>query len=377
MTEGKCGLLAFFFSLRRAAFPNFPSLNIVFSTSDRHGAPGPSGFPWKSTVVVVVVIVYINFYQSRAAVADISLPSPEPLLPPQLVMIVARLAARSSVLASTGVAQVASRQPSAFSSPRSLQLPRDAVATGPTPSFFSTSTSLSCKNHSTPANENANAPAATETDTSKSDRFSTALRLNKEWAARTARDHPDLFATLAAGQSPQILWLGCSDSRCPETSLLGLKPGDVFVHRNIANIMHPGDLSSGAVIEYAVQHLRVQHVVVCGHTSCGGVAAAMGNKQLGILDPWLLPLRQVRERNLSLLQSLPPDEAATKLVELNVREGLDVVKQKGVVLNAIQDRGLQIHGLIYDVASGVLRQLDTEDSEEAIRSRLTAFATEA
>jgi carbonic anhydrase len=157
---------------------------------------------------------------------------------------------------------------------------------------------------------------------------------------------------------------------------LGLKPGDVFVHRNIANVLHPGDLSSAAAIEYAVQYLRVKHVVVCGHTACGGVAAAMGNKNLGILDPWLLPLRQLRERNLDLLQSLSPDEATMKLAELNVREGLNIVKQKGVVLNAMQERGLELHGLIYDVGSGVLSELDTQDSEEVIRARLTAFKTE-
>ncbi|KAJ5225626.1 hypothetical protein N7468_006851 [Penicillium chermesinum] len=290
-------------------------------------------------------------------------------------MNVARLAVRPSVLArrAEGTPNVASRQQPLKSPSRFLQLPHGSPVADCCPRFFSTSSALCCENRRTPASADT---SGTKTETSQ-DRYSTALRLNKEWAAQTAKEHPDLFPTLANGQQPQILWLGCSDSRCPETSLLGLKPGDVFVHRNIANIMHPGDLSSGAVIEFAVQHLRVQHVVVCGHTSCGGVAAAMGNKQLGILDPWLLPLRQVRQRNLSLLQSLPPEEAATKLVELNVREGMDVVKQKGVVLNAILERGLQVHGLIYDVGSGVLRELDTEDSEEAIKARLTAFATEA
>lgn len=238
---------------------------------------------------------------------------------------------------------------------------------------FSTSTPFYCAKH------NTSAPSATGTDSAdpSTDKYTAGLRQNQEWAAQTARDQPDLFPTLATGQQPQILWLGCSDSRCPETSMLGLQPGDVFVHRNIANILHPGDLSSGAVIEFAVKHLRVKHVVVCGHTSCGGVAAAMGNKELGILDPWLLPLRQVRERNLALLQSLSPEEAALKLVELNVREGLDVVTQKSVVLSAIQERGLQVHGLIYDVGSGVLRELDTKDSDDAIKARLTAFKTEA
>ncbi|KAJ5778083.1 hypothetical protein N7520_001329 [Penicillium odoratum] len=287
-------------------------------------------------------------------------------------MNVARLAVRPSAVARFVEAGCRASQPSnsPLSSLPSLpsRIPRLPERL-PSRSRFSTSTSVFCAKHSP-----STAIAVADQSNTSSDRYSSALRQNKEWAAQTAREHPDLFPTLATGQQPQILWLGCSDSRCPETTLLGLKPGDVFVHRNIANILHPGDLSSGAVIEYAVQHLRVNHVVVCGHTACGGVAAAMGNKQLGILDPWLLPLRQVRERNLALLQSLSEEEAALKLVELNVREGLDIVKQKGVVLNAIQERGLQVHGLIYDVGSGVLRELDTQDSEEVIKSRLTAFA---
>jgi carbonic anhydrase len=259
--------------------------------------------------------------------------------------------------------------------------PRAAGATGfsaPRTATFSTSTSFSCANHkgTSPPATGSHAKTQTDTTADSTDRYATGLRLNKEWAAQTARDHPELFPTLANGQKPQILWIGCSDSRCPETTFLGLHPGDVFVHRNIANVMHPGDLSSSAVIEYAVQYLRVSHVVVCGHTACGGVAAAMGNKNLGILDPWLLPLRQLRERNLELLSTMTTDEAAMKLAELNVREGLNVVKQKGVVLNAIRERGLQLHGLIYDVGSGVLSELDTEDSEEVIRARLTAFQTE-
>ncbi|PYI08065.1 carbonic anhydrase [Aspergillus sclerotiicarbonarius CBS 121057] len=219
-------------------------------------------------------------------------------------------------------------------------------------------------------------PACANLVSSPSDRFTSALHQNKDWAAQIAKEDPSLFATLAVGQHPEILWIGCSDSRCPETTLLGLKPGDVFVHRNIANIIHAGDLSSSAVIEYAVRHLRVKHVVLSGHTSCGGVAAALGNKQLGILDPWLLPLRQIRSQNLALLNSLSPEEANLKLVELNVLEGVKLLKEKNVVLEAVHERGLQIHGLIYDVASGVLRELDTNESEEAIKARLTSFKTD-
>ncbi|PWY84816.1 carbonic anhydrase [Aspergillus heteromorphus CBS 117.55] len=209
------------------------------------------------------------------------------------------------------------------------------------------------------------------------DAFISALDHNKEWAAKTAQEDPLLFPTLANGQHPQILWIGCSDSRCPETTLLDLKPGDVFVHRNIANIIHATDLSSSAVIEYAVRHLRVKHVVLCGHTSCGGIAAALGNKPLGILDLWLLPLRQIRSQHLKELQGLKTEEASLRLVELNIQEGVRLLKQKDVILEAIETRGLQIHALIYDVACGVLRELASDEPEEAIKARLASFKLEA
>ena len=125
------------------------------------------------------------------------------------------------------------------------------------------------------------------------DRYATGLRLNKEWAAQTARDHPELFPTLASGQKPQILWIGCSDSRCPETTFLGLSPGDVFVHRNIANTIHADDINAGSVVEYAVTHLKVQKVVVCGHTKCGGAMASLTDADLGeTLNKWLQPIRE-------------------------------------------------------------------------------------
>ncbi|GFF41525.1 carbonic anhydrase [Aspergillus udagawae] len=211
----------------------------------------------------------------------------------------------------------------------------------------------------------------------QTNKFSAALAKNKEWATKCSQEHPELLPTLAVGQHPEILWIGCSDSRCPETTILGLLPGDVFTHRNIANVIHPADLSSGAVIEYAVRHLRVKHVVICGHTKCGGVAAALGNKGLGILDPWLIPLRQLREQHLGELQTLSEDDAVVKLAELNVKEGLKALTQKSVVLEAMQERGLQVHGLIYDVGSGVLRELDTTEPEDAIKLRLTTFKTDA
>jgi len=209
------------------------------------------------------------------------------------------------------------------------------------------------------------------------DTYVRSFTTNKSWATKTAQSKPDLFPTLAKGQNPEILWVGCSDSRCPETTILGLQPGDVFVHRNIANILSPTDLNSLSVIQYAVEYLKVKHVVVSGHTSCGGIAAALGNKKLGLIDTWLLPLRALRRENLKLLESLDPKEAALKLVELNVRNGVKVLKENPVVMDAIAERGLEIHGVIYDVATGELNELNIEEDEDTIKSRKTAFMVEA
>lgn len=277
-----------------------------------------------------------------------------------MIMNVARLVPRSrrlSQVVSAGMRKVPGPRPTTVTHPSA----QPAMSSIPR-TFLSTSAPRS---------------SAKNSNADPSDAFITALNQNKEWAAQTAKQDPELFPTNAAGQRPQILWIGCSDSRVPETSVLGMKPGDIFAHRNIANILHAADLSSAAVIEFAVRHLRVQHVVLSGHTSCGGVAAALGNKNLGILDPWLLPLRQIREQNLGLLQSLSPDEANLKLVELNVLEGVKALKQKSVVLEAIQERGLQVHGVVYDVGSGVVRELETKESEEVDKGREVSYKTEA
>lgn len=191
-----------------------------------------------------------------------------------------------------------------------------------------------------------------------------------------AEKDPALFERLSKGQSPEILWIGCADSRCPETTILGLNPGDVFVHRNIANILIPTDLNSLSVIQYAVEYLKVKHIVICGHTSCGGIAAALDNKKLGLIDTWLMPLRQLRRENLKLLESMGEKERGLKLVELNVRHGVDVLTDNSVVLDAIKERGLKVHGLIYDVGTGELKELDINESEEKINSRTTAFKTD-
>lgn len=207
--------------------------------------------------------------------------------------------------------------------------------------------------------------------------FTSVLESNAIWRESITHSDPDLLPTLATGQKPKILWIGCADSRCPETTVLGLKPGDVFVHRNIANILHPGDINSNAVIEYAVKYLKVEHVVLSGHTSCGGVAAALGNSKVGgVLDVWLAPLRRLRAANIEVLEKLEQGEKNTKLVELNVLEGVETLKAKDVVIDAMKERELQIHGVVYEVGTGAIRELDTSDAPGAEEKRMEAFAVE-
>lgn len=207
------------------------------------------------------------------------------------------------------------------------------------------------------------------------DKVQLAIRQNKDWAQKTSSAHPQLFPRLASGQSPEILWIGCSDSRVPETTILGLQPGDVFVHRNIANVIHAGDLSAGAVVEYAVVHLKVKHIVVCGHTSCGGVAAALGNSKLGLLDAWLAPLRSLRRQHLQALKGMEAKEAARRLVELNVLRGVETLRENGAVIDGMRERGLKLHAMVYDVASGELQELGAEEGEGEGHARTEACET--
>lgn len=140
--------------------------------------------------------------------------------------------------------------------------------------------------------------------------------------------------------------------------------------------MHPGDLSAQSVIEFAVAYLKVNHVVLCGHTSCGGVNAALANKKLGLIDTWLTPLRILREQFLSELDACQSDADRTqKLVELNVKYGVKILKQNHHIIDAMRDRGLQVHGLVYDIGSGKLTEVDTDESKEEGERRLKAFET--
>lgn len=194
--------------------------------------------------------------------------------------------------------------------------------------------------------------------------ISQLLARNNAWAARMNVARPSLFPTNGQGQSPQILWIGCSDSRVSE-GCLDLLPGEVFVHRNIANVMPNGDLNSLSVIQYAVEVLKVRHIVVCGHYDCGGVWASLTTKKLGLIDNWLKAIRDVKARNkLELDLIADPKEKANRLVELNVVAQVYNIRRNDLVTDAMAAGDLEVHGLVYDVKSGLLKELDVPEDED-------------
>ena len=182
---------------------------------------------------------------------------------------------------------------------------------------------------------------------------------NRKWIADKLALNPDYFEQLAHGQSPQILYIGCSDSRITAEDLMGAEPGDVFVHRNIANIVGATDLSALCVIEYAIAHLGVQHVVVCGHYECGGVKAAMEPRDLGILNPWLRNIRDVyRLHNAELSAIADEAQRYRRLVELNVEEQcVNVIKTAVFQRTYLAGGRPSVHGWVVDVRSGRLIDL--------------------
>lgn len=181
---------------------------------------------------------------------------------------------------------------------------------------------------------------------------------NKEWVSKKLNLNPKYFEDLSKGQNPGILYIGCSDSRVTAEQLMGVKPGDAFVHRNIANMVPNTDLSSMSVIDYAVTHLKVEMIVVCGHYYCGGVKAAMQSADLGILNPWLRNIRDVyriHEKELNAIEN--EEEKYKRLVELNVQEQCINVIKTAAVQQATKDRDITVHGWVFDIHSGELIDL--------------------
>lgn len=182
---------------------------------------------------------------------------------------------------------------------------------------------------------------------------------NEQWIAEQLKVDTDYFKKLSEGQNPNILYIGCSDSRVTAETLMGAQPGEVFVHRNIANLAPNNDLNTLSVIVYAVNYLKVNHIVVCGHYGCGGVKAAMEQEDLGVLNPWLRNIRDVYRLHKTELNSIDDDEARYKrLVELNVIEQSINVIKVSEVQSAIRNRKLQIHGWVFDIHTGKLVKLD-------------------
>jgi carbonic anhydrase len=182
---------------------------------------------------------------------------------------------------------------------------------------------------------------------------------NREWAAEMTRQDPQYFSRLAHQQAPEYLWVGCSDSRVPANLIVGLAPGEVFVHRNVANVVVHADVNCLSTIQFAVDVLRVKHIIVCGHYGCGGVLAALRDERLGLVDNWLRHVQDVRIKHQAAIDALPTEaERHQRLCELNVIEQAINVSQTTVVQEAwARGQELAVHGWIYDVADGLLRHL--------------------
>ncbi len=181
---------------------------------------------------------------------------------------------------------------------------------------------------------------------------------NKKWASRVEEADPTFFDTLSKQQAPDYLWIGCSDSRVPANQIVDLLPGDIFVHRNVANMVIHTDFNCLSVLQYAVDVLKVKHIIVCGHYGCGGVEAAMGDKQLGLIDNWLGHIKDVYQRHYNDLIVLPENKRSARLCELNVKEQADNVRRTTIVKDAwARGQNLQIHSWIYSLKNGRITDL--------------------
>jgi carbonic anhydrase len=186
---------------------------------------------------------------------------------------------------------------------------------------------------------------------------------NRAWAAAMTAADPGYFAVLAEGQSPQYLWIGCSDSRVPANEILGLRPGEVFVHRNVANVVVHTDLNCLSVLQYAVDVLGVRHVIVCGHFGCGGVRAAHERARHGLIDNWLRHVADVEAKHAAELAQLSGEHLLDRLCELNVVEQVRNVCETTIVEEAwSRGQELTVHGLVYALSDGLLRDLGVSRS---------------
>lgn len=192
------------------------------------------------------------------------------------------------------------------------------------------------------------------------------LAHNREWAAQMEGVRPGFFTGLAGQQSPRYMWIGCSDSRVPANQITGLEPGEVFVHRNVANVVVPTDLNCLSTIQYAVDMLHVAHVMVVGHYGCGGVQAALDGVRVGLADNWLRHVRDVADRHADLLQAVAPQDRLNLLCELNVIEQVRHVAQSTVLQDAwARAQAVTVHGWVYGLNDGLLKDLQISVSQAA------------
>lgn len=198
---------------------------------------------------------------------------------------------------------------------------------------------------------------------------------NRRWVNEMNQKDPGFFTKLAKGQRPPILWIGCSDSRVPANEITGTLPGEVFVHRNIANMVVHTDMSMLSVLDYAVNVLEVKHVIVCGHYGCGGVLAAMGNNQVGLIDNWLRHIKDVYRIHQVELDAIESQEArGRRLVELNVIEQVYDVCKTSIIQNAWSKRNRpHVHGLVYDLNNGLLVDLNCTVRDNSEMQRIYVF----
>jgi carbonic anhydrase len=181
---------------------------------------------------------------------------------------------------------------------------------------------------------------------------------NRAWAAEMERERPGFFTNLKSQQKPKYMWIGCSDSRVPANQITGLEPGEVFVHRNVANVVVHSDLNALSTIQFAVEMLKVEHVMVVGHYGCGGVQAALDNVRIGLADNWIRHIQDVRDRHRQLLNSLPEAKRLDALVELNAIEQVVNVCQSTVLQDAwARGQQISVHGWVYGVHDGLLQDL--------------------
>lgn len=198
------------------------------------------------------------------------------------------------------------------------------------------------------------------------DFYKKIIQNNKEWVEGILKEDPEYFKKLAHGQQPPLLWIGCADSRVPANQIIGAQPGEVFVHRNIANMVVHSDMNMLSVLDYAVNVLKVEHVIVCGHYGCGGIKAAMGNNSIGLIDNWIRHIKNIYRLHKKELDGIQDEEVRfDRFVELNVIEQVyDLAKTSIVQAAWRQDQRLHLHGWVYGVGSGIIKDLNVNVSSE-------------